>query len=81
MSIRVLFFASLAEIAGTREVSIDAAGFGDVESIFNKFAGDFPALETYRSSVLFALNSEFARPNSEVRDGDEVAFFPPVSGG
>lgn len=81
MSIRVLFFASLADIAGTRETIVEAVEVTDVISIFNKFAKDFPALETYRSSVLLALNSEFARPSSPVRDGDEVAFFPPVSGG
>jgi len=81
MSIRVLFFASLADIAGMRETTVDAASVTDVNSVFTKFAGQFPALENYRSSVLFALNSEFARPGSSVRDGDEVAFFPPVSGG
>jgi molybdopterin synthase sulfur carrier subunit len=81
MSIRILFFASLADIAGTRETSLEASEVTDVISIFNRFAKDFPALETYRSSVLLALNSEFARPSSPVRDGDEVAFFPPVSGG
>lgn len=81
MSIRVLFFASLADIAGTRETAVDSAGIPDVISIFDRFAKEFPALESHRSSVLLALNSEFARPNSPVRDGDEVAFFPPVSGG
>jgi molybdopterin converting factor subunit 1 len=81
MSIRVLFFASLAEISGAREISADAAGFTDVRSVFNKFARDFPLLESYRASVLFAVNSEFARPESPVHDGDEIAFFPPVSGG
>ena len=81
MSIRVLFFASLADITGTRETSVEASEVTDVISIFNRFAMDFPALETYRSSVLLALNSEFARPSSPVRDGDEIAFFPPVSGG
>ena len=81
MSIRVLFFASLADIAGMRETAVDAASITDVNSVFNKFASQFPALENYRSSVLFALNSEFARPGSSVRDGDEIAFFPPVSGG
>jgi molybdopterin synthase sulfur carrier subunit len=81
MSIRVLFFASLADVVGNREIAVDASGFTDVKSIFDKFAGDYPALQTYRSSVLFALNSEFARPAAEVKDGDEVAFFPPVSGG
>jgi sulfur-carrier protein len=81
MSIRVLFFASMADITGMRITSLDAAGYVDVNSVFNKFARDFPALEKYRSSALFALNSEFTRPNSPVKDGDEIAFFPPVSGG
>jgi molybdopterin converting factor subunit 1 len=81
MSIRVLFFASLADISGMREVRLDAAGFKDVGSVFETFAREFPALEAYRASVLSAVNSEFAQPESPVRDGDEIAFFPPVSGG
>ena len=81
MSIRVLFFASLSDMTGMREPSVDPAGFTNILSVFNKFANDFPSLEKYRSSVLFALNSEFASPDSPVQDGDEVAFFPPVSGG
>jgi molybdopterin synthase sulfur carrier subunit len=81
MSIRILFFASLADISGTREISLDATGFTDVESVFNKLASDYPLLEKHRASVLVAVNSEFARPGSPVQDGDEIAFFPPVSGG
>jgi sulfur-carrier protein len=81
MSIRVLFFASLSDIVGTREVRLEAGDFTDMDSIYNRFVRDFPTLESFRASALFALNSEFARPNSLVRDGDEVAFFPPVSGG
>lgn len=81
MSIKVLFFASMADAAGTREMSVEAAGITDVISVFDRCAGKHPALESYRSSVLLALNAEFAQPSSPVRDGDEVAFFPPVSGG
>jgi molybdopterin converting factor subunit 1 len=81
MSIRVLFFASLADITGMRETTVDASTITDVMSVFDRFAKEFPLLENYRSSVLFALNSEFARAGSTVHDGDELAFFPPVSGG
>jgi molybdopterin synthase sulfur carrier subunit len=81
MSIRVLFFASLADITGKREIEIDATGHQDVGSVFSYFAKDYPLLESHRSSTLCALNEEFARSSSPVHDGDEVAFFPPVSGG
>ncbi len=81
MSIRVLLFASLADLAGTREINLHAVGFADVKTIFEKLARDFPLLQARRFSVLIALNSEFATLDSPVKDGDEVAFFPPVSGG
>ncbi len=81
MSIRVLFFASLADITGVREFELDAEEFTDLDSIYSHFEASFPQLEKHRSSVLFALNEEAAWPESHVEDGDEVAFFPPVSGG
>ena len=81
MSIRVLFFASLADIVGSREREVNPAEVTDILSVFDKFAAEFPDMEAHRQSALFALNSEFARPGTIVRDGDEVAFLPPVSGG
>ena len=81
MSIRVLFFASLSDIAGGRARQVESGEVTDVISVFNKFAAEFPEMEGHRSSILFALNSEFARHDTPVRDGDEIAFLPPVSGG
>jgi len=37
--------------------------------------------EALPANLLMAVNMEYAAPDSEVRDGDEVAFFPPVTGG
>ena len=81
MSIKVLFFASLSDVTGLRESEVDASDCTDVASVYTRFARQFPRLEEHRKSLLCAVNSEFARPDSPVKDGDEVAFFPPVSGG
>jgi molybdopterin converting factor subunit 1 len=81
MSIRVLFFATIADVTGKRELKLDASAHANVDSIYTRLAREFPGLEARRASVLCAVNSEFARPDSPVHDGDEVAFFPPVSGG
>jgi molybdopterin converting factor small subunit len=64
-----------------RETQVEASLHPDMGSIFDHFARSHPLLEPRRHSVLFALNSEFARPDAPVRDGDEVAFFLPMSGG
>lgn len=81
MSIRVLFFAALGEATRLRQVDLDASAFADAASIYNHFAHEFPQLEAHRSSLLCSVNSEFARLDAPVHDGDEIAFFPPVSGG
>ncbi len=81
MSLRVLFFASLADIVGAREAALNATEFRDVDSVFSKFEADYPRLEEYRPTLMCAVNSEFAHPDTKVKDGDEIAFFPPVSGG
>ena len=81
MTIRVLFFASLADATGMREAEVDPGLHPDVASVFTEFARKFPMLEAHRASLLYALNSEFVGPDAAVSDGDEVAFLPPVSGG
>ncbi len=81
MSIRVLFHASLAEITGLAETEVEAGEFADVASIFARFLADHPRLAAHRDSLLYAVNREFAQPQTRVEDGDEVAFLPPVSGG
>ena len=81
MAVRVLFFATIAELAGRREMVLETAGTIDAGSVFDQLAREIPSLETRRNSILLAVNSEFARPETPVRDGDELALFPPVSGG
>ncbi len=81
MPIRVLMFASIAELAGNCELSLDSAGLPDAGSVLSRLIRTYPSLESRRGIILVAVNSEFARPETPVSDGDEIAFFPPVSGG
>ena len=72
--IRVRLFAGLREQAGWSERELD--GIGRVSDVWPALRlGDEPA------GLLYAVNREYAEPERELADGDEVALIPPVSGG
>lgn len=77
MAIRVRFFASLREQIGYAEKSIPADGVTTVRDVLNRIDPD----RVLNSRILYAVNLEYAKADSPVKDGDEVAFFPPVTGG
>ena len=77
MTITVKFFASLRESVGCREVEIDAARAGTAGEAWRLAAGGQPIPD----NVLVAVNLEYTDLGASVRAGDEVAFFPPVTGG
>ncbi|MCI0399823.1 MAG: MoaD/ThiS family protein [Gammaproteobacteria bacterium] len=77
MAVTVKFFASLSERLGRSEEVIKPKGPLTVREVWAAVVADEPVPE----NVLIAVNMEYARPDAEVSDGDEVAFFPPVTGG
>ncbi len=79
---RVLFFGAAREAAGTDEASLSFDAPADARAVFARVLDTYPALRRFGPSLLFAVNQEYARDlDAEVRDGDELAVFPPVSGG
>jgi len=75
MSVQVKFFASLRESIGKTEVIVDNANsVAQAWSIATNGA-DMP------SNTLCAINMEYVDSQHSVNDHDEVAFFPPVTGG
>jgi molybdopterin synthase catalytic subunit len=82
ISVRVLFFGAARDAAGHDEVSLDIPADADADAAFREILKTYPALERFGRSLLFAVNQEYvAAKDMEVRDGDEIAVFPPVSGG
>ena len=76
MTIYVRFFASLREQTGIDSKTVDADGLHSIRDLWSALT-DVPFDET----TLVAVNKTYAGPNHAITDGDEVAFFPPITGG
>ena len=81
MRVRVRLFAIQRELAATREVGLELAPGSTVEDAWAALVARHPVLAPGRRSVRFAVNGEYAGPETALVDGDEVAMIPPVSGG
>jgi molybdopterin synthase sulfur carrier subunit len=77
MRVKVKLFASLKENIGFSERDLDVAEGRTVRDVWQLVANQ----EEPFSDVLMAVNMDYARPDAEVKEGDEIAFFPPVTGG
>lgn len=83
--IRILYFARLREQLGTAGEELpsgpDSATVADLAAVLRGRGGTWADAFAPGQSVLAAVNQELARGETLVADGDEVAFFPPVTGG
>jgi len=77
MSIKVRYFASLKETIGKSEDEISGERYLSVSAVWAlaNQADELP------ENILAAVNMDYAELDTKVKDGDEVAFFPPVTGG
>lgn len=79
--VRVLAFARVREIIGASELERPMEAGSTIESLWRTFVAERPELATFDSSIRFACNGKIVDPALTLRDGDEVALLPPVSGG
>ena len=81
MSVKVVFFASLRDKVGVRELSLTASS---LDHLLHLLEDQLPA-EAYAAlvepNVRVAVNQELVEGNQTLFEGDEVAFLPPVTGG
>ena len=77
MSIKVKFFARMRDEAGISSAEIDFRENLKPQDIWNELSKN----KEYPESVMLAVNMEYVSGDPELKDGDEIAFFPPVTGG
>jgi molybdopterin converting factor subunit 1 len=81
MNLSVLFFATLKDRAGRDRTALALPDDATVSTLKSTLAEQFPALAPALPTTLVSVNREFALPDDPLHDGDEIALFPPVSGG
>ena len=81
MVITVRYFAAHRDITGRGEEQVELTAGATVAALWELLVDRYPRLAGYHGKLLYAVNEEFSTLATELRDGDEVAFIPPVSGG
>lgn len=80
MPITIKLFAHYRDIMGKSELFIPSRPGLTVADVYNETIGD-QASADLRKSTMFAINESYVPADTPVRDGDRIAFIPPVSGG
>lgn len=81
MRVRILFFGVLRDLAGKTSDSVELKEDATVGDVLLHFGEQSPRLKESLASAAVAVNREYAGGETVLRDGDEVALLPPVSGG
>jgi molybdopterin converting factor small subunit len=81
MTIRLLFFSVLRDIAGSDELVIQAAPDARVSDLLQDVFARWPGLKAWDSSLLVAVDQTYAKRDTLLHEGAEVAIMPPVQGG
>lgn len=81
MQVTIKLFARLRDLVGAGTLERDIPNPATVADLIEALYTEFPKLAGAAPRTIISVNKEFADPTTPLADGDEVAFFPPVSGG
>ncbi len=81
MYVTVKLFASLRESVGRDQLRCELPDGAVVDQLIAELRSDLPGLDSGLSRARIAVNRRYAGADVRLQDGDEVAIFPPVSGG
>jgi molybdopterin converting factor subunit 1 len=79
--VKLLFFATLRDRAGTKAMELDIPADLTVEGLKDKLSAEYPNLKDSMLSVIITINREYAFDDAVIPPEAELAMFPPVSGG
>lgn len=81
MKLRILYFATFRDVTGVREETLSFTEGLHVKDLKSRLGKNHPELIKAFDSAIVAVNRELAFDDHLLKEGDEVAIFPPVSGG
>lgn len=85
MTLKILYFASLADALNKREETLEltkeTCTVDDIKSILSQRGDIWVEKIAKQKNLLSAVNQKMSDENTPLKDGDELAFFPPVTGG
>lgn len=81
MNVKVKLFAAFREVVGAKEEDLDLADGTTVAGLLDDYIRRYPALARYKEHIILSVNREYGAPSRVLKEGDEISFLPPVSGG
>ncbi len=81
MKISVRLFAGLHDLLGQREITLHRADGATVAQLRDQLSHEYPVVTPFLPTLICAVDEEYVSHEHPLRDGDEVALIPPVSGG
>jgi molybdopterin converting factor subunit 1 len=81
MRLKLLFFASHREAVGKERMSLEMPEGATVGQLLDSLVAEHPSFKELEEHTVTAVNHEQVARDRRLLDGDEVAFYPPVSGG
>src|SRR4051794_30608365 len=81
MQVRVLFFGILKDLAGRSSDMLSLPDHASAADVISHYQQRLSANKKIFNSIAISVNQEYARPDTRLQSGDEIALLPPVSGG